>query len=68
MSEKWSWCCSKCDKSGPYKGSDCKYPRGWRFNLTQGLVCDRCAKKFNIKTSDVEKEVEKAYKKSWESL
>lgn len=83
MSEDWSWSCSKCDKLGPYTDSDFKYPKGWRFNLTHGLVCSKCAKRYNIKTSDVEFEAptilveektpeEKAHnvvlKPSWERL
>jgi len=54
--ERWVWCCSKCGREGPYSGSDSKYPRGWKFNLTHGLVCSKCAKHYKIKTSDVEKE------------
>lgn len=70
MSEEF-WSCGKCDKSGPYYGNDYHYPKGWKFDLTHGLVCARCAKKFDIKTSDVEKEVVKkieVVKPLWESL
>lgn len=56
MSEIWSWSCAKCGKDGPYSGSDYKYPRGWRFNLTHGLVCSSCAKKYKVNTSDIERE------------
>lgn len=70
MSEEF-WSCTKCGKSGPYFGDNYSYPRGWRFNLSHGLVCSQCAKKLNIKTSDVEKEVIKkveVVKPLWESL
>lgn len=67
-SDKWEWCCSKCGKDGPYKGSDYVYPKGWRFSLVHGLVCSKCAKKYNIKTSDVEDEKETKVKESWELL
>jgi len=67
MGEPWSWCCTKCGRSGPYSGSDRKYPRGWKFNLTHGLVCPSCARTLNIKTSDVEKEVIEN-KPAWEGL
>lgn len=68
----WEWSCRKCGKLGPYSGSDYKYPRGWRFSLVHGLVCSYCAKKYNIRTSDIEKEAptikKKVVKKSWEVL
>lgn len=66
--EQWEWSCCKCGKPGPYSGSDYKYPKGWRFSIVHGLVCSKCAKVHKIKTSDVEKEVKKAYEKSWELL
>ena len=60
--DKWCWVCRECGKDGPYSSSD-KYPRGWRFNLEHGLICKICAKKLNIKTSDIKEDVE-----DWECL
>ena len=53
---EWSWSCTKCQNEGPYEKDDYNYPKGWKFNLVHGLICPICAKKFGIKTSDIEKE------------
>ena len=68
--EIWCWCCRECGKDGPYSTGEAQYPKGWRFNLSHGLVCSNCAKKLNIKTSDFEKEVVdiKEEKPTWEAL
>ena len=65
------WSCKKCEKEGPYYGDDFKYPSGWKFSLVVGLVCPSCAKKYNIKISDVEQEItnnDNIEKISWECL